>query len=66
MAKATATTDGSGSSSSNSASRVSKVYDSATDTALTADKTGDDDRTSKWLYTCYTSVYDDQIAICLK
>eukprot|EP00953_Heterococcus_sp_UTEX-ZZ885_P002230 1724-Heterococcus_DN1.PRE.1 len=44
MANATAAADSS--SASSSTSGRSKVYDSATDTALTAHKTGDDDRTS--------------------
>jgi hypothetical protein len=47
---ATATAADAGSSSSSSTSHgISKVYDSATDAALTADKPSDDDRTS----TCY-------------
>jgi hypothetical protein len=54
---ATVATAGNGTSSNNSISHgISKVYDSAADAALTANKTGDDDRTSKLLYTCSTSV----------
>jgi hypothetical protein len=50
VAKATTAAD------SGSSSAVSKVYDSATDAALTIDNNGDDDRNSKCTHYCYTLV----------
>jgi hypothetical protein len=53
VAKATTADSGGGSGSS---SAVSKVYDSATDAALTIDNNGDDDRNSKSTQYCCTIV----------